>query len=291
MKAAAASLPDPKKISDFLALCAACGSTPRDLKAIARQISAFQRNSRSLLSDRDDGPAGAAMSPRRQFNPQSKGHRPMSAYNPMQEAADEASGFEGLVLKHNCKEGVVYLDDRPVGPEFNACLFISEACHDSLEFDSDQNPKDKEILRYADVKPSHGKMELGRKPNTSVLGIDMSTHQLLTYTSASWSVRQAFEAQLLKPFMRMKGRGFPVVSLGFKEGKDSNGNHRPTFAVERWEPRSRFAEILGEAAPRPLLEGPEGPAWRLESPMRPAAPITEDALDGAGHPLDEDIPF
>ena len=211
-----------------------------------------------------------------------------ATYNdPMQEAALEASGFEGLVVKHNCKDGVVYLDGTPVGPGFNACLFISEARHGSLEFDADQNLTFKEILRYADVKPPRGKWEPGRKLNTSVLGIDTSTNQLLTYIGASWAVRTAFEAQLLKPFQRMNGRGFPVVSLGFKADKDANGNHRPTFTIVGWRPRSAFAEILGEGTPALLLDGPvEGIA-----DMRPAAPITEDALAGAGHPLDDDIPF
>jgi hypothetical protein len=183
--------------------------------------------------------------------------------DPMQEAADEAGGFEGLRLRHNCKEGAVYLDGVQVESEVLRVVFLMEtATHGWLEFDEAKKLVDSNIKRYVDVKPDRNECGPPRKPNTACLGVREDTGQILTYTGSSWSVRGTFTTQLLKPYARARKFGsFPIVSLGFKPGqKDGYGNFIPDFAITGWTPRSRFAQILGEGEPLEAIEAPRAPA-------------------------------
>jgi hypothetical protein len=172
--------------------------------------------------------------------------------DPMREAADEASGFEGGHLHHNCKEGVVYHDGAPVGPDFRVCLLMETAMHGWLWFDDDKKLLKKDLKSFLTAKPNRGEWDGASKPNTSCLGVGQAGEGVVTYAGSSWAVHNAFMAQVFKTYNRVKGLGtVPVVSLGFKPGqKDEHGNFLPTFAICGWEPRSKYASILG---PDPLV--------------------------------------
>ena len=115
------------------------------------------------------------------------------------------------------------------------------------------------------------------EPNTSVLGVSVADEngvgQLLTYAGAGWGVRKAFEAQLLKPYQRLRRQAFPVVTLSFRAQTDEYGNFLPVFSVVAWRPRSEFASILGEAQPAPQLSA-RHPAERLDY-LRPPSPLDD----------------
>jgi hypothetical protein len=224
--------------------------------------------------------------------------------DPMQEAADEAGGFEGLRLRHNCKEGVVYLDGVPVESEALRVVFLMEtATHGWLEFDEAKKLVGSSVKRYIDVKPDRNECSPPRKPNTACLGVIESTGQILTYTGSSWSVRSAFTVQLLKPYARARKFGsFPVVSLGFKPGqKDDYGNFMPDFVITGWTPRSRFAQILGEGDPliaisdtserQPQLAAPAAPSQApVEAPRRMQTVTRGGRRDGSNPPPIGDYP-
>jgi len=138
----------------------------------------------------------------------------------------------------------------------------------------------KDIRRYIDVAPTEDEFEEPHQPNTSVLGISMPNEgpgAILTYAGSSRGVRNAFEGQLLRPYNRLR-KAFPVVSFGFKAGKDYYGNSLPLFSIVDWKPCTDFAAILGEEALAPLIQTPR-PAPSIAGPMRPAAPIDKDILD------------
>jgi len=167
--------------------------------------------------------------------------------DPIQQAADEAGGCEGLRLKHNLKEGVIYLGGAVAPSDLKVCLWLSEACHGWLQFDGAQALVASDIRRYADVAPDRDERRPDWSPNTSCLGVIMPGGQeIVTYSGASWGVSNAFKATLLKPFARMQQTMFPIVALGFEPQKDDYGNYRPTFAVIAWKPRSDFGAALGE---------------------------------------------
>ena len=42
---------------------------------------------------------------------------PIQPNDPWQDAANQASGMEGLLVKHNCKTGLVTVDGTEVGPD------------------------------------------------------------------------------------------------------------------------------------------------------------------------------
>jgi hypothetical protein len=178
--------------------------------------------------------------------------------DPMQEAALEAGGVEGSRLHHNCKTGLVYLDGAEVDG-LRAVFLMEEAEHGWLQFDEKQKPVDKSIVRYADEKPDRStRLGSEKKPNTSCLCVVEGTAATATYTGSSWAVRYAFEGALLKPYARLKQRNlFPVVRLGFKPGHDEHGNYLPSFDISGWEPRSKYAFLLGESEATPKLEAPE----------------------------------
>jgi hypothetical protein len=176
--------------------------------------------------------------------------------DPWQEAADQAGGFEGLLAKHNCKTGIVTLDGAEIGPDFRACLLMETAAHGWLRFE-EKKLVEREIRRYAIISPDRNERRPDWEPNTSVLGVSIPDEngvgQLLTYAGAGWGVRKAFEAQLLKPYQRLRRQAFPVVTLSFRAQTDEYGNFLPVFSVVAWRPRSGFASILGEKPPAPQL--------------------------------------
>jgi hypothetical protein len=211
--------------------------------------------------------------------------------DPMQEACDEAGGFEGLRANHNCKEGKLFLGGVAV-EAIKAVFLMEEAQHGELEFDVSQKLIYRDLKRYAKEKPSRGKMDPGRKPNTSCLCVFKDTGAIGTYAGSSWKVRIAFEAQLLKPYQRArKLRVFPVVSLGFIPGqRDEHGNHMPDFAIVGWEPRSKFALILGEGEREPLaaIEAPR----KLMTVTSGLGDAIESVPDGyAGPDCIDDVDF
>jgi len=212
--------------------------------------------------------------------------------DPMQEAADSAGGFEGPHLRHNCKDGAVYLGDVAVGPDFTAVFLMETAAHGWLKFD-EKNLVDRDIRRYADVAPNRSERRPDWEPNTSVLAV--SETGLLTYAGASWSARGAFEAELLKPYVRLRKQAFPVVNLRFKPHRDKYGNYKPTFTVTAWKPRSDFAGFLGEETPAPQLTAP--PTAPEMPPRRPAlvtsgrAQSSPSAEPFAGVDPNDEIPW
>jgi hypothetical protein len=159
----------------------------------------------------------------------------MDSHNdPMQEAADEGGGVEGKTLKHNCKAGQTLLDGAAIGAIIRVVFFMDLATHGWVQFSDDQRSVvHSDIRRFAVVKPDRNEqVPSGYKPNTSCLCIIESTGQLATYQSASWSARIAFTQQLIKPYTRARKAGIlPVVTLGFKEGRDDNGNYLPDFNI------------------------------------------------------------
>lgn len=227
--------------------------------------------------------------------------------DPMQQACDEAGGFEGQRLHHNCKTSVVYLDGVAV-QAVSAAFLMEEAAHGWLQFDDDQKLIDKGIKRFIDVAPDKGRMDPARKPNTSCLCVIEGTGALATYTGSSWSSRRAFIDQLLKPFQRAKKLGIvPIASLGFRPGqKDEHGNYVPCFTITGWAPRSKFASILGEGEPLvalpgipPALASPVAPRGETEALTAPEAiehdtPITAESEAGErpfAPLIDDDIQF
>jgi len=205
----------------------------------------------------------------------------------MQEAVDEAGGFEGQRLRHNCKEGVVYLDGIPIKSDLRVVFLMSEATHGWLLFNEKQKLIDSAIKRFADVKPDRNECSPPRKPNTGCLGVREDTGTILTYAGSSGKVRTAFIGQLLRPYNRVKKLGtFPVVSLGFMPGrKDEFGNSFPTFDIVGWTPRSRFAPILGEGDPLAAIEASPTPA--IDS-----GETSNDKTEAfAGVDPDDEIPF
>jgi hypothetical protein len=219
-----------------------------------------------------------------------------------QQAADEASGFEGSRINHNCKEHTVLLGNSPVRPDFPLCFLMKNAMHGSLIF-SNGVLIEKNLLRYDDVAPDlKEKWGTDRKPNTSCLCFAEGVG-LCTYTGASWAVRKAFSAQLLRPYVRVIGLNvFPMVELGFEDGqRDEHGNGVPFFNPVEWVPGARFASIIGEApTPVAAIEGP--PASRAitsgiqrdprrNTPRDEAPPPTEDDARGGGPAWNDDIPF
>ena len=54
--------------------------------------------------------------------------------DPWQDAADQASGMEGVLVRHNCKTGAATVDGAEVGPDFRMCLFLEVAFHGWLKF-------------------------------------------------------------------------------------------------------------------------------------------------------------
>jgi hypothetical protein len=214
--------------------------------------------------------------------------------DPMQEAADEAGGVEGKRLRHNCKEGIVYLDGVRSATALPVIFLMEEATHGWLKFNENKKLVDSGIKRYADVKPDRGEWDPAHKPNTGCLGVLEGTGQLLTYTGSSWSVRSAFTTQLIKPYNRVRKLGiFPVVSLGFKPGqKDQYGNFVPDFVITGWVPRSRFALILGEGNPLAAIEASKSAALPAGDMTKHEEPTIESG-DGpfAGADSLDDIDF
>lgn len=219
----------------------------------------------------------------------------------MQEAADEAGGFEGPRIQHNCKEGALYRGG--VSAETITAVFLMEtAAHGWLWFDETKKLIKSVIKRFAEEKPDRNEWDPTRKPNTSCLCFLKDTNAFATYAGSSWAARNAFISQLLKPYARVrKGGIFPVVRLGFKEGqKDEYGNHLPEFAITGWEPRSRFACVLGEEettaptlapinAPAAIDTGAPAKKPIVVTSGRQWAPVEDDGYAGVD-PNDE-IPF
>jgi len=58
--------------------------------------------------------------------------------DPWQDAADQASGMEGVLVRHNCKTGAATVDGAEVGPDFRMCLFLEVAFHGWLKFEDNQ---------------------------------------------------------------------------------------------------------------------------------------------------------
>ena len=193
----------------------------------------------------------------------------------MQQSADEAGGHEGKRLKHNCKTGQVLLDGVAIGA-ISVVFFMDEATHGWIEFDADQNRIFSDIRRFAVEAPNRNEqVPDSYKPNTSCLCIVEDTGQLATYQSASWSVRLAFIAQLLKPYVRARKAGtvLPVVALSFKEGeRDDNGNYLPDFEIVDWVPRAKYAMILGEVG-QPAAAQIAAPIAAPSTAVAPAAPL------------------
>ncbi len=221
----------------------------------------------------------------------------MNSYvpNPWRQAADDAGGFEGSLLKHNCKSGVVTLDGTAVGSDFRACLLMAEAKHGDVKFED--NFVEQEVCRYADAAPSK-MVRPDWEPHTSVLAVSDSG-ALLTYVGANWSVRKAFGRQLVKPFVRLKERAFPVVTFGFTSRIDAYGNHEPAFNIVGWRPRGDFAAILGEEIERlaPPAAASESLSLTAIRDVDPAAasrdgqPISENPDADRFEPIDDEVPF
>jgi hypothetical protein len=202
--------------------------------------------------------------------------------DPWQEAADTAAGHEGPLVKHNCKTAAVTIDGARADPDMKLCFLMSTACHGRIKFDGDR-VVERNVIRYADAAPDRRFLptEEGQKL-TSVLAVGVSDSGLtglMTYSGASGSVRTAFETQLLRPYVRLKRRAFPVVTLGFKGLQDEYGNSKPSFTIVAWRAIADFAALLGEEAEAPQLSAPEHPAARLDY-MRPSAPEADDVFAG-----------
>jgi hypothetical protein len=197
----------------------------------------------------------------------------------MQQAADEAGGYEGKRVKHNCKTGEVLLDGVAIGPLVRIVFFMDEATHGWLHFNEAQELIYSDIRRFTVEKPNRDERADNYKPNTGCLAIIESTGQLATYQGASWAVRSAFVTQLLKPYVRARKAGIlPVVTLSFKEGqRDDHGNYLPDFEIADWVPRARYAMILGEVTPleTAALPTPQPDAARLApaTAAKHAAPL------------------
>jgi hypothetical protein len=212
---------------------------------------------------------------------------PIQPNDPWQDAANQASGMEGLLVKHNCKTGLVTVDGTEVGPDFRMVFLMETAMHGWLLFEDNQLV-DKDPRRFAHEAPDPKEQRPGWEPNTSVLGVSVlsagGAGRLLTYCGASWSVRRAFMTQLLPPYQRLRRQAFPIVALGFGATKDSYGNFRPVFDVVDWRPRSDFAAILG-VEPVAALEAPGERAPAMVTPPRPTlANVKEPALMIDGPP-------
>jgi hypothetical protein len=247
----------------------------------------------------------------------------------MQKAADEAGGYEGKLLKHNCKTSEVLLDGVAIGA-IHVVFLMDEATHGWVEFSEAQKLIFSDIRRFAVVAPDRNEqVPESYKPNTGCLCIVKDTGQLATYQGASWSARSAFMKQLFKPYVRARKAGIlPVVTLSFKEEqRDDNGNYLPDFEIVDWVKRSRYAMILGEveqaadaalaaptaaaapAAPLPkpkplqiVTSGRPTAAADTPKPEAPKAPDQAPANDegavdypddygGPRGPIDDDIPF
>jgi hypothetical protein len=72
--------------------------------------------------------------------------------DPWQDAADQASGMEGVLVRHNCKTGAATVDGAEVGPDFRMCLFLEVAFHGWLKFEDNQLV-DKDLRRFANEAP------------------------------------------------------------------------------------------------------------------------------------------
>jgi hypothetical protein len=133
--------------------------------------------------------------------------------DPWQDAADQASGMEGLRIRHNCKSGVASIDGAEVGPDFKMCLLLETALHGWLQFE-DNKLIGKDLRRFSNEAPDPKEQRPGWEPNTSVLGVSVPSGggagQLLTYCGSSWSVRRAFMTQLLPPYQRLRRQAFPI---------------------------------------------------------------------------------
>src|SRR5271165_3102344 len=131
----------------------------------------------------------------------------MRPRDPIQEAVDQTGGFEGPLLKHNLKEGVVYLGGVAVGPDFKACLLLSTAQHGRLRFEDNVLVERGELRLFTDVAPEPWSKDwdMGWSPSTVCLAVSADA-QLTTYSGLSWGIRSAFISQLLRSFSRLRQR-------------------------------------------------------------------------------------
>jgi len=207
--------------------------------------------------------------------------------DPWQAAVDQASGNEGGTVRQNLKTGVVTVDGAPAGPNFQLYFLLSELTHGWVKKYERGVRAERDLRRYADGPPKLDEDRPGWDPNTGCLCVGVreggGLGSLATYVATSWSARNAVEAQLLRPYVRLKRQGFPLVRLGFAEQTDDRGNYQPIFTVLEWKERSAFDPILGWEEPAKLIEValPD----QADGDDRPAALLPKL------QPADDDIPF
>jgi hypothetical protein len=180
--------------------------------------------------------------------------------DPWQRAVDQDGGIEGAFLK--CTDGRWLLDgfEIPAGDDGSkVCFIMSEAMHGRVRW-KEGKIAERVLRRYAEIEPE-ADIPDGWNPYTSCLGVvitgESGIGQLVTLAGSSWAVRSAFTRLLLKPYVRLCKRQFPIATLHSTPRKnDANSNVDPVFKVIGWRPRSAFADMLGEAAELERLAPP-----------------------------------
>jgi hypothetical protein len=88
-------------------------------------------------------------------------------YNEPREGQDGLDGFEDVLLKPNCKDGVVYLDGLETGADRKFAFLLSLAEHGYVVFE-DKKVVARRVYLYEDQDPSRD-MPDGADPHTSCL--------------------------------------------------------------------------------------------------------------------------
>jgi hypothetical protein len=117
----------------------------------------------------------------------------------------------------------------------------------------------------------------GWNPYTAVLAVradEKALGELVTFTSASWGGRNAFQ-KLVNPYRLKQRLQFPICELATRDRGDENRNIDPVFKIVAWSDCGNFADLL----PPPAEE-------RQAIEFKPAAkPSTVAEL------INDDIPF
>lgn len=221
-------------------------------------------------------------------------------------AGDASSEVEGALLQCNGKTGAWSLDGQPVeiGETGLKIAVIMDTATEGEIYFEERNVTGRRVGRLIDgFEPAPFPLDDGWSPSTSVLAVcanEARFGELITFRSASWGGRKAFE-KLINPWRRKNRLMFPLTTLESQEKRgDAHHNFSPVFKIVGWSARSHFPELIGEpvdetaalAAPAKSAEPIDEPAGR---PAKPLSIVTSGpGLKESGRlseDLDDDIPF
>jgi hypothetical protein len=115
----------------------------------------------------------------------------------------------------------------------------------------------------------------GYSPYSSVLLLD-ENGLFCTFSSSSWGGRNALR-ELIGPYRLQNQRMFPEVALSTRIRNNQYSTIDPVFVVKGWEPRAKFAALIGDGG--------------SYSPALLARAEAEAQGKSASEIIDDDFPF